>query len=148
MKTNSHYNMSFDFIAKGRPPPRGSKPNASGQMKPMAPLDRIYQEIAILKKLDHINIVKLIEVCLLVFCAWGRLGFSKTPFNWISSWILKLWIFLILFQIEHGRSRLLHFFAVGFSFEFCMEDYEWTVCPDFSIFWLSHSAHLVITKLE
>lgn len=28
----------------------------------MAPLDRVYQEIAILKKLDHINIVKLIEV--------------------------------------------------------------------------------------
>jgi len=28
----------------------------------MAPLDRIYQEIAILKKLDHVNIVKLIEV--------------------------------------------------------------------------------------
>lgn len=28
----------------------------------MAPLDRVYQEIAILKKLDHVNIVKLIEV--------------------------------------------------------------------------------------
>lgn len=28
----------------------------------MAPLDRVYQEIAILKKLDHINIVKLTEV--------------------------------------------------------------------------------------
>uniref|UniRef100_A0A8C5RT12 Calcium/calmodulin dependent protein kinase kinase 1 n=1 Tax=Laticauda laticaudata TaxID=8630 RepID=A0A8C5RT12_LATLA len=54
--------MSFNFITKGRPPPRGSKTTASGQMKPMAPLDRIYQEIAILKKLDHINIVKLIEV--------------------------------------------------------------------------------------
>jgi len=28
----------------------------------MAPLDRVYQEIAILKKLDHVNVVKLIEV--------------------------------------------------------------------------------------
>ncbi|ETE61855.1 Calcium/calmodulin-dependent protein kinase kinase 1, partial [Ophiophagus hannah] len=62
MKTSSQYMMSFNFITKGRPPPRGSKTTASGQMKPMAPLDRIYQEIAILKKLDHINIVKLIEV--------------------------------------------------------------------------------------
>uniref|UniRef100_A0A8C5RSC5 non-specific serine/threonine protein kinase n=1 Tax=Laticauda laticaudata TaxID=8630 RepID=A0A8C5RSC5_LATLA len=57
-----YHMMSFNFITKGRPPPRGSKTTASGQMKPMAPLDRIYQEIAILKKLDHINIVKLIEV--------------------------------------------------------------------------------------
>uniref|UniRef100_A0A670JQF8 Calcium/calmodulin dependent protein kinase kinase 1 n=1 Tax=Podarcis muralis TaxID=64176 RepID=A0A670JQF8_PODMU len=45
-----------------RPPPRGSKAAAGGQAKPMAPLERIYQEIAILKKLDHINVVKLIEV--------------------------------------------------------------------------------------
>lgn len=33
----------------------------------MAPLDRVYQEIAILKKLDHVNIVKLIEVS--YFCS-------------------------------------------------------------------------------
>ncbi|XP_041255500.1 calcium/calmodulin-dependent protein kinase kinase 1 [Onychostruthus taczanowskii] len=45
-----------------RPPPRGSKASSGEQSKPMAPLDRVYQEIAILKKLDHINIVKLIEV--------------------------------------------------------------------------------------
>lgn len=46
----------------GRPPPRGSKASSGEQPKPMAPLDRVYQEIAILKKLDHVNIVKLIEV--------------------------------------------------------------------------------------
>ncbi|KFV17471.1 Calcium/calmodulin-dependent protein kinase kinase 1, partial [Pterocles gutturalis] len=45
-----------------RPPPRGSKASSGDQAKPMAPLDRVYQEIAILKKLDHVNIVKLIEV--------------------------------------------------------------------------------------
>uniref|UniRef100_A0A8C7E933 non-specific serine/threonine protein kinase n=1 Tax=Nothoprocta perdicaria TaxID=30464 RepID=A0A8C7E933_NOTPE len=45
-----------------RPPPRGSKSASGEQPKPMAPLDRVYQEIAILKKLDHVNIVKLIEV--------------------------------------------------------------------------------------
>lgn len=46
----------------GRPPPRGSKTASGDQAKPMAPLDRVYQEIAILKKLDHINIVRLVEV--------------------------------------------------------------------------------------
>uniref|UniRef100_A0A8D0GRK1 Calcium/calmodulin dependent protein kinase kinase 1 n=1 Tax=Sphenodon punctatus TaxID=8508 RepID=A0A8D0GRK1_SPHPU len=61
--SRTKYNFIYVF-ASGRPPPRGSKAAAGGQPKPMAPLDRIYQEIAILKKLDHINIVKLIEVCM------------------------------------------------------------------------------------
>ncbi|KAJ3591036.1 hypothetical protein NHX12_008983 [Muraenolepis orangiensis] len=39
-----------------RPPPQGSC------SKPLEPLQRVYQEIAILKKLDHHNIVKLVEV--------------------------------------------------------------------------------------
>ncbi|XP_071510848.1 calcium/calmodulin-dependent protein kinase kinase 1-like, partial [Diadema antillarum] len=50
------------LIKKGgfakRPPPRGGK----GSKQPKTPLDRVYQEIAILKKLDHPNIVKLVEV--------------------------------------------------------------------------------------
>ncbi|PKU31735.1 hypothetical protein llap_17961 [Limosa lapponica baueri] len=50
-----------EVILRGRPPPRGSKASSGEQPKPMAPLDRVYQEIAILKKLDHVNIVKLIE---------------------------------------------------------------------------------------
>ncbi|XP_032901815.1 calcium/calmodulin-dependent protein kinase kinase 1 isoform X2 [Amblyraja radiata] len=45
-----------------RPPPRGSKPPSGEQPKAPAPLERVYQEIAILKKLDHPNIVKLMEV--------------------------------------------------------------------------------------
>ncbi|XP_069744155.1 calcium/calmodulin-dependent protein kinase kinase 1 [Narcine bancroftii] len=45
-----------------RPPPRGSKPLSGEQAKAPAPLERVYQEIAILKKLDHPNIVKLVEV--------------------------------------------------------------------------------------
>lgn len=43
---------------EGRPPPRGKKPSKV----PKSPLERVYQEIAILKKLDHPNIVKLVEV--------------------------------------------------------------------------------------
>ncbi|KAK0147316.1 Calcium/calmodulin-dependent protein kinase kinase 1 [Merluccius polli] len=39
-----------------RPPPQGAC------CKPLEPLQRVYQEIAILKKLDHHNIVKLVEV--------------------------------------------------------------------------------------
>lgn len=46
----------------GRPPPRGPKAALGEQPKILGPLERVYQEIAILKKLDHLNIVKLVEV--------------------------------------------------------------------------------------
>uniref|UniRef100_A0A671TT97 calcium/calmodulin-dependent protein kinase n=1 Tax=Sparus aurata TaxID=8175 RepID=A0A671TT97_SPAAU len=45
-----------------RPPPRGPKAALGEQPKILGPLERVYQEIAILKKLDHLNIVKLVEV--------------------------------------------------------------------------------------
>ncbi|KAM9384797.1 calcium/calmodulin-dependent protein kinase kinase 1 isoform 2-T3 [Pholidichthys leucotaenia] len=45
-----------------RPPPRGPKATRGEQPKILGPLERVYQEIAILKKLDHVNIVKLVEV--------------------------------------------------------------------------------------
>uniref|UniRef100_A0A8C7P209 non-specific serine/threonine protein kinase n=1 Tax=Oncorhynchus mykiss TaxID=8022 RepID=A0A8C7P209_ONCMY len=46
-----------------RPPPRGPKVAVQGeQPKVLGPLERVYQEIAILRKLDHLNIVKLVEV--------------------------------------------------------------------------------------
>ncbi|XP_048872641.1 calcium/calmodulin-dependent protein kinase kinase 1 isoform X1 [Brienomyrus brachyistius] len=45
-----------------RPPPRGAKAAQGEQAKVMGPLERVYQEIAILKKLNHVNIVKLVEV--------------------------------------------------------------------------------------
>ncbi|XP_046695000.1 calcium/calmodulin-dependent protein kinase kinase 1 isoform X2 [Silurus meridionalis] len=45
-----------------RPPPRGPKAAIGEQPKVLGPLERVYQEIAILKKLDHVNIVKLVEV--------------------------------------------------------------------------------------
>ncbi|XP_066459373.1 calcium/calmodulin-dependent protein kinase kinase 2 isoform X2 [Eleutherodactylus coqui] len=45
-----------------RPPPRGTKVAADGGSQAKGPIERVYQEIAILKKLDHPNVVKLIEV--------------------------------------------------------------------------------------
>ncbi|XP_038125887.1 calcium/calmodulin-dependent protein kinase kinase 1 isoform X2 [Cyprinodon tularosa] len=45
-----------------RPPPRGPRAAQGEQPKVLGPLERVYQEIAILKKLDHVNIVKLVEV--------------------------------------------------------------------------------------
>ncbi|XP_062333976.1 calcium/calmodulin-dependent protein kinase kinase 2 isoform X2 [Osmerus eperlanus] len=45
-----------------RPPPRGARETPEGPPQPKGPLERVYQEIAILKKLDHPNVVKLVEV--------------------------------------------------------------------------------------
>ncbi|XP_069817009.1 calcium/calmodulin-dependent protein kinase kinase 2 isoform X2 [Dendropsophus ebraccatus] len=45
-----------------RPPPRGTKAASDGGSQAKGPIERVYQEIAILKKLDHPNVVKLIEV--------------------------------------------------------------------------------------
>ncbi|XP_041083910.1 calcium/calmodulin-dependent protein kinase kinase 2-like isoform X2 [Polyodon spathula] len=45
-----------------RPPPRGAKAVSEAPPQPKGPLERVYQEIAILKKLDHPNVVKLVEV--------------------------------------------------------------------------------------
>ncbi|XP_075690593.1 calcium/calmodulin-dependent protein kinase kinase 2 isoform X2 [Rhinoderma darwinii] len=45
-----------------RPPPRGTKAAIDGGSQAKGPIERVYQEIAILKKLDHPNVVKLIEV--------------------------------------------------------------------------------------
>ncbi|KAJ7427793.1 Calcium/calmodulin-dependent protein kinase kinase 1 [Willisornis vidua] len=62
MKVLSKKKLLKQYGFPRRPPPRGSKASSGEQPKPMAPLDRVYQEIAILKKLDHVNIVKLIEI--------------------------------------------------------------------------------------
>ncbi|EDL19664.1 calcium/calmodulin-dependent protein kinase kinase 2, beta, isoform CRA_b [Mus musculus] len=45
-----------------RPPPRGARPAPGGCIQPRGPIEQVYQEIAILKKLDHPNVVKLVEV--------------------------------------------------------------------------------------
>ncbi|XP_033618569.1 calcium/calmodulin-dependent protein kinase kinase 2, partial [Fukomys damarensis] len=45
-----------------RPPPRGTRPSLGGCVQPRGPIEQVYQEIAILKKLDHPNVVKLVEV--------------------------------------------------------------------------------------
>ncbi|XP_014374024.1 calcium/calmodulin-dependent protein kinase kinase 2 isoform X1 [Alligator sinensis] len=45
-----------------RPPPRGARAIPEGCSQPKGPIEQVYQEIAILKKLDHPNVVKLVEV--------------------------------------------------------------------------------------
>uniref|UniRef100_A0A8C9W814 Calcium/calmodulin-dependent protein kinase kinase 1, alpha b n=1 Tax=Scleropages formosus TaxID=113540 RepID=A0A8C9W814_SCLFO len=45
-----------------RPPPRGQESVQGQEPRVLGPLERVYQEIAILKKLDHLNVVKLVEV--------------------------------------------------------------------------------------
>ncbi|XP_075034402.1 calcium/calmodulin-dependent protein kinase kinase 2 isoform X2 [Mixophyes fleayi] len=45
-----------------RPPPRGAKAATDGSTQAKGLIERVHQEIAILKKLDHPNIVKLVEV--------------------------------------------------------------------------------------
>ncbi|XP_040543014.1 calcium/calmodulin-dependent protein kinase kinase 1 isoform X3 [Gallus gallus] len=62
MKVLSKKKLLKQYGFPRRPPPRGSKTSTGEHSKTMAPLDRVYQEIAILKKLDHVNVVKLIEV--------------------------------------------------------------------------------------
>ncbi|XP_012678508.1 calcium/calmodulin-dependent protein kinase kinase 1-like isoform X2 [Clupea harengus] len=59
MKVVSKKKLIKQYGFPRRPPPRGSHEK---QPKAFSPLDLLYQEIAILKKLDHLNIVKLVEV--------------------------------------------------------------------------------------
>uniref|UniRef100_A0A8C5S2L9 Calcium/calmodulin dependent protein kinase kinase 2 n=1 Tax=Laticauda laticaudata TaxID=8630 RepID=A0A8C5S2L9_LATLA len=54
-------NVYYRFCGR-RPPPRGAKLPLEGFCQPRGPIEQVYQEIAILKKLDHPNIVKLVEV--------------------------------------------------------------------------------------
>ncbi|XP_035288923.1 calcium/calmodulin-dependent protein kinase kinase 1 isoform X1 [Anguilla anguilla] len=62
MKVVSKKKMMKQYGFPRRPPPRGPKAAQGEQPKVLGPLERVYQEIAILKKLDHLNIVKLVEV--------------------------------------------------------------------------------------
>ncbi|XP_041920532.1 calcium/calmodulin-dependent protein kinase kinase 1-like isoform X1 [Alosa sapidissima] len=59
MKVVSKKKLLKQYGFPRRPQPRGPHEK---QSKVFGPLDRLYQEIAILKKLDHLNIVKLVEV--------------------------------------------------------------------------------------
>lgn len=49
-------------LIPGRPPSQGSNPQQEPFSKVTLPLEKVYREIAILKKLDHHNVVKLVEV--------------------------------------------------------------------------------------
>uniref|UniRef100_A0A5F4WGH7 Calcium/calmodulin dependent protein kinase kinase 1 n=1 Tax=Callithrix jacchus TaxID=9483 RepID=A0A5F4WGH7_CALJA len=62
MKVLSKKKLLKQYGFPRRPPPRGSQAARGGPAKQLLPLERVYQEIAILKKLDHVNVVKLIEV--------------------------------------------------------------------------------------
>lgn len=56
--------IGFRFLRliSGRLPPQGSNSLQDMFPKAMLPLEKVYREIAILKKLDHHNVVKLVEV--------------------------------------------------------------------------------------
>uniref|UniRef100_A0A673Z1Z0 Calcium/calmodulin-dependent protein kinase kinase 1, alpha a n=1 Tax=Salmo trutta TaxID=8032 RepID=A0A673Z1Z0_SALTR len=74
MKVVSKKKLMKQYGFPRRPPPRGPKVAVQGeQPKVLGPLERVYQEIAILRKLDHLNIVKLVEVRTDVFL------FSSSP---------------------------------------------------------------------
>ncbi|XP_064157164.1 calcium/calmodulin-dependent protein kinase kinase 1-like isoform X1 [Anguilla rostrata] len=62
MKVVSKKKLMKQYGFPRRPPPRGAQTAQGDRAKVLGPLDRVYQEIAILKKLDHLNIVRLVEV--------------------------------------------------------------------------------------
>lgn len=55
-------------LIPGRPPSQGSNPQQEPFSKVTMPLEKVYKEIAILKKLDHHNVVKLVEVRKITLC--------------------------------------------------------------------------------
>ncbi|NWR20195.1 KKCC2 kinase, partial [Emberiza fucata] len=61
-----------------RPPPRGAKAAPEGCLQPRGPIEQVYQEIAILKKLDHPNVVKLVEVTSRPCFSTSRWGMNST----------------------------------------------------------------------
>ncbi|KAM4565864.1 calcium/calmodulin-dependent protein kinase kinase 1b [Odontesthes bonariensis] len=62
MKVVSKKRLMRQFGFLRRLPPPGSNTQQDLITKPMLPLERAYREIAILKKLDHHNVVRLVEV--------------------------------------------------------------------------------------
>lgn len=69
--------LGWSVSPPGRPPPRGTRPAPGGCIQPRGPIEQVYQEIAILKKLDHPNVVKLVEV------SWGGQGGGRREW-WLS----------------------------------------------------------------
>ena len=61
---NTFWMISCPF--SGRLPPHGPNSHPDSFPKAALPLEKMYREIAILKKLDHHNVVKLVEVGLTV----------------------------------------------------------------------------------
>uniref|UniRef100_H3DFN7 calcium/calmodulin-dependent protein kinase n=1 Tax=Tetraodon nigroviridis TaxID=99883 RepID=H3DFN7_TETNG len=62
MKVVSKKKLMKQFGFLRRPPSQGSNPPQEPFSKATLPLEKVYREIAILKKLDHHNVVKLVEV--------------------------------------------------------------------------------------
>lgn len=71
--------LRWSVSPPGRPPPRGTRPAPGGCIQPRGPIEQVYQEIAILKKLDHPNVVKLVEVR----PAGGRSRVPGSSFPWV-----------------------------------------------------------------
>ncbi|XP_023653018.2 calcium/calmodulin-dependent protein kinase kinase 1b [Paramormyrops kingsleyae] len=62
MKAVSKKKMMRQCGFSRRPPSRGPEGSQGQETRFLGPLEMVYQEIAILKKLDHLNVVKLVEV--------------------------------------------------------------------------------------
>lgn len=61
MKVLDKVKLTKKFAQFRKPPPRRNKANTRVVVAP-DPLEQVHREIAILKKLNHPNVVKLVEV--------------------------------------------------------------------------------------
>ncbi|NXG61613.1 KKCC2 kinase, partial [Hemiprocne comata] len=73
-----------------RPPPRGAKAASEGCLQRKGPIEQVYQEIAILKKLDHPNVVKLVEVLDDPSEDHLYMGGEQTPFCCLHSPVMEI----------------------------------------------------------
>ena len=62
MKVLDKVKLTKKFACFRKPPPRRAKDNPDRIVTAKDPLEQVHREIAILKKLNHPNVVKLVEV--------------------------------------------------------------------------------------
>ncbi|CAG08975.1 unnamed protein product, partial [Tetraodon nigroviridis] len=90
MKVVSKKKLMKQFGFLRRPPSQGSNPPQEPFSKATLPLEKVYREIAILKKLDHHNVVKLVECTTKrsstgtsnrPTCCWVTTATSRSPIS-------------------------------------------------------------------